>query len=134
MSHPVMFDEDDPLLARVRQLAFAFPGAQEKISHGRPVMFTTKVFCHYGGSIKVDGQYVQHPQSIIVKLPEDERRSLLTEPRCYAPAYLAAAGWVGVDLDEHTDWDEVAELLDESYRLTAPRSLVAEHDRMYGQR
>ena len=27
MAHPVMFDDDDPLLARVRELALALPGA-----------------------------------------------------------------------------------------------------------
>lgn len=55
MAHPIMFDRDDPLLASVRDLALAFPGADEKVSHGRPAFFTTKVFCYYGGSHKVNG-------------------------------------------------------------------------------
>jgi hypothetical protein len=33
-----------------------------------------------------------------------------------------------MDLDGSTDWDEVAELLDASYRLTAPKRLIAELD------
>ena len=33
MTHPIMFDEDDPLLGRVRALAFDFPGAREKVRH-----------------------------------------------------------------------------------------------------
>ena len=44
------------------------------------------------------------------------------------PAYLGPYGWIGLDLDETTDWTEVAELLDASYRLTAPKKLIAELD------
>ena len=29
----------------------------------------------------------------------------------YVPAYLGPSGWIGVDLDDHTDWTEIAELL-----------------------
>ena len=58
MAHPRMFDDDDPLLARVRELAFDLPEAAEKVSHGRPCFFTKKVFCYYGGSLKVDGEWV----------------------------------------------------------------------------
>lgn len=31
-----MFDAEDPLLARLRQVCLALPDAAEKISHGRP--------------------------------------------------------------------------------------------------
>lgn len=132
MAHPPMFDDADPLLARVRTIALELPGAAEKISHGHPAFFTTKVFGYFGGSIKVDGAYVQHEHSLVV-LPdeeeeEEEARALLEDARCYRPAYLGASGWVGLDLDERTDWDEVAELLEISYRRTAGKRLVARLD------
>ncbi|MFI5841833.1 hypothetical protein ACIA8K_19190 [Catenuloplanes sp. NPDC051500] len=60
MSHPIMFDDADPVLRRVREIALAFPDAAEKVSHGRPAFYTTKVFAYYGGSVKVDGVYRQH--------------------------------------------------------------------------
>jgi predicted DNA-binding protein (MmcQ/YjbR family) len=126
MAHPLMFDDADPVLARVRRLAMAFPGAAEKISHGHPAFFTTKVFAYYGGSLKVDGEYRQHERSVLVLVPDDERAALLQDPRCYSPAYLGPYGWVGLDLDAQTDWAEVRELLDASYRLTAgPRRVAA---------
>lgn len=128
MVHPLMFDEDDPVLARVRRIALALPGADEKVSHGRPAFFTTKVFGYYGGSIKVDGAYEQHSQSIVVLPDAEEARALLEEERCYRPAYLAPSGWVGVDLDAASDWDEVAELVESSYRNTAGSRLVAQLD------
>ncbi len=123
-----MFDDDDPLLARVRDLAATFPGSAEKVSHGRPAFFTKKVFAYYGGSHKVDGEWVQHPQSIVVQPDGDDRPALVQDPRVYVPAYLGPSGWIGLDLADDGDWDEVAELLDASFRLTAPRRLVAELD------
>jgi predicted DNA-binding protein (MmcQ/YjbR family) len=123
-----MFDNDDPVLSRVRDLAAALPGADEKVSHGRPAFFTKKVFAYYGGSLKVDGEWVQHPQSVIVLPDGDDRVALLEDPRSFVPAYLGPSGWIGVDLDGAVDWTEVAELLDASYRLTAPKTLVAALD------
>ncbi len=123
-----MFDDDDPVLSRVRELAAALPGTDEKVSHGRPAFFTKKVFAYYGGSLKVDGAWVQHPQAVIVLPDGDDRVALLEDPRSFVPAYLGPSGWIGVDLDGGVDWTEVAELLDASYRLTAPKALVAELD------
>ncbi len=128
MAHPQMFDDDDPFLPRVRELAAALPETAEKVSHGRPAFHTKKVFAYYGGSLKVDGKWVQHPHSVVVQPDPGDRRALLGENRVYLPAYLGPSGWIGVDLDDHTDWTEIAELLDASYRLTAPRTLVARLD------
>jgi len=73
MAHPVMYDEDDPVLARLRENALSFPGAAEKVTHGWPAFYTVKVFGYYvkvfgyyGGSIKIDGTYVRHDQSLLV--------------------------------------------------------------------
>jgi hypothetical protein len=120
-----MFDEADPVLARVRALALAFPDAAEKISHGHPAFFTTKIFAYYGGSVKVDGAYRQHERSVLVFVDPDEREALLPDERCYLPAYLGPYGWIGMDVAEDTDWDEINELLDASYRRTAgPRRVT----------
>ena len=54
--------------------------------------------------------------------------SLVDDPRTFVPAYLGPSGWLGIDLDDSTDWVEVAELLDSSYRATAPARLVAALD------
>lgn len=123
-----MFDDDDPYLARIRELAAALPDTAEKVSHGRPAFHTKKVFAYYGGSRKVDGEWVQHPHSLVVQPDPGDRRALLGEGRVYLPAYLGPSGWIGVDLDDRTDWTEIAELLDASYRLTAPKRLVTRLD------
>ena len=121
-----MFDDDDPMLARVRAVAATFPGVDEKISHGRPAFFTTKVFAYFGGSRRVDGEWVQHPHSIMVQPDPADRPALIEHPQVWIPAYLGPSGWIGFDLDDTSDWDEVTELLDASFRLTAPKRLVAQ--------
>ncbi len=123
-----MFDDADPLLVRVRELALAFPGAREKISHGHPAFYTTKVFAYYGGSIKVDGEYERHEHSVLVLLDPDERQALLDASSSYAPAYLGPYGWLGLDLTAGTDWTEISELLDASYRRTAGKRHIAQLD------
>jgi predicted DNA-binding protein (MmcQ/YjbR family) len=128
VAHPQMFDDDDRFLEQVRRLAAALPSTDEKVSHGRPAFFTKKVFAYYGGSLKVDDEWVQHPHSIVVQPDESDRRALLEDQRTFVPAYLGPSGWVGLDLDDDTDWTEVAELLDASYRLAAPARDVAELD------
>ncbi len=125
MNHPRMFDDHDPALVAIRRIARGLPGAAEKVSHGRPAFFTTKVFAYYGGSVKVEGEYVQHPRSMMVLLDPDERAALVDDPRCFVPAYLGPSGWLGIDLDG-ADWSEVAELIEASYRRTAPLARIAE--------
>lgn len=124
MAHPKMFDDDDPVLARVRAIALALPQAQEKVSHGRPAFFTRKVFTYYGGSVKVGDDWEQHPRAVLVLVPLDERAALREEECSFVPGYLGPSGWTGLDLDESTDWDEVAELIETSYRETAGARLV----------
>ncbi len=92
MAHPRMFDPDDPVLARVRRLALAFPSAAEKVSHGRPTFYTKKVFAYYGGSVRHGaGDWVQHPQAVLVLLESDERAALIDSSfRNTAPARVVA--------------------------------------------
>jgi predicted DNA-binding protein (MmcQ/YjbR family) len=49
--------------------------------------------------------------------------------RFYRPAYLGHRGWIGLRLDTAAlDWDEVAGVVVESYRLCAPRALARSID------
>lgn len=122
MPHPQMFADDDEILARVRAIALGLPEAKEKISHGRPCFYTTKVFTSYGAWSKQDD--AQHPQSVLLMLDESEREALLQRPGSFVPGYSGPSGWVGLDLDEATDWDEVAELIAQSFLQTAPARLA----------
>lgn len=137
MAHPKMFDDDDPIFGRVRSLALALPGADMKVSHGRPAFFTTKIFAYYGCSTRDDGEWTQHPTTLVIQPDPEDRLALDDDPRVIVPAYLGPSGWRAVELDpsgsragsdRDTDWDEVVELLDASYRQTAPKTLIRELD------
>jgi hypothetical protein len=59
--------------------------------------------------------------------PEEGEMLLAADPeRFYRPSYLGARGWIALRLDTRdVDWDEVADLVTGSYRLVAPKRLVA---------
>jgi hypothetical protein len=44
--------------------------------------------------------------------------------RFFVPPYVGIHGWVGVRLEGRPDWEEITDLVLQSYRLTAPRRLV----------
>jgi predicted DNA-binding protein (MmcQ/YjbR family) len=119
-----MFDPADPVLARVGAICLALPEADEKISHGRPAFFTNRVFAYYGGSERIEGAWVAHDSAIMVRPDPDDAPALRADGRFFRPAYLGPSGWLGLDIDGETDWTELAELIDASYRVTAPARLV----------
>jgi hypothetical protein len=125
MEHPIMFDADDPLLARVRGIALALPDAEERISHGRPWFHLGGTgFAVYGGGTRGPDK-VMHPHAVLVHVDDDERPAREQDPRFFVPAYVGPKGWLGIDVDPPaTDWDEVAELIDASWRRIAPRRLL----------
>ncbi len=124
-----MFSDDDFGLAELRRLALGFPVAFEKISWGRPVFCAPKMFAMYGGNLKTDGEMVAFPHSLLVKVDDSDRRSLEQDDRFFFPAYMGPFGWMGLDLTAAAvDWDEVAELLDASFRLVASKKLITQLD------
>jgi predicted DNA-binding protein (MmcQ/YjbR family) len=44
--------------------------------------------------------------------------------RFFVPPYMGPSGWVGIWLDRRVDWDELAQLLRDAYRLVAPKRLL----------
>lgn len=128
MTHPLMFD-DDPVLARLRPLALSFPGATEKVSHGRPTWRTTRQFASYGGHVKGTHGDTSLARALLFKPDVDHRDLLLRDERFVVPAYEGAYGWLAIALDTwDPDEDEVLAWLDESFRMTAPHRLVIELD------
>ena len=86
----------------------------------------------FGGSVKGDtkGEYIQYPHSILVKVDDSDREALSRDERFFYPAYMGPSGWLGLDFKatENVDWDEVAELIDASFRMVAPKKLVEQLD------
>jgi hypothetical protein len=111
------------VVASLRRICLAFPEATERPfgGHRAPAFrVRDKLFLH----LHEDGA------AFTCKAPPGEQGLLVAaDPdRYFVPAYVGHKGWVGVRLDAGVDWEEVAELAEDSYRLVAPTTLVARLD------
>ncbi|MGH8793659.1 MAG: MmcQ/YjbR family DNA-binding protein [Stackebrandtia sp.] len=64
-------------------------------------------------------------ESVWFKVSGTTRQRLLERDggrRFFTPRYVGRHGWLGAWLDDRCDWSEIADLLRESYRMTAPKS------------
>lgn len=114
-----MYAEDDPLLLALRPVALGFPEAVEKETWGRPTFRAGKIFALYGIT-------QEHPHALVFKPEAAERDALLQDPRVLVPPYYGPGGWLALDLAAaEPDWDEVRELLEDSYRQIALRRMLA---------
>ena len=109
-------------LQRVRDICLALPEAEERSfgGHTAPAFrVRDKIFL----MTSEDGT------SMTMKAPRGAQQVLVaSEPtRFFVPKYVGPKGWVGVRLDlrKAPDWDEMAEMIAESYCLTAPKRLAA---------
>jgi hypothetical protein len=120
-----MTTSDDPVLTRLREICLALPGTREVESHGCPTFRTRKIFAVFGGTEKgAPSGTMAFPQAVLFLPDPEEVRLLLRESRFFTPAYYGPFGWVGLDLSGEVDWDEVRVLVEDSFRSTAPRTLV----------
>ena len=114
----------DGRLARVMKICLALPEAiQEPASRHATFLVRKHVFAYYLNDHHGDGIV-----SVCCKvLPGDNEALAAAQPeRFYLPAYIGPRGWVGLRLDvSGLDWNEVAELVTGSYKLIAPKRLVA---------
>lgn len=112
---------------KVREFALALPDAVEEFPWGESVAkVDKKVFVFLGVG---DGS---HPPGVTVKLKDESAHAhALTSPGAEPAGYgLGRAGWVRIPLQE--PGAPAAELLcdwvEESYRVIAPKRLIAELD------
>ncbi|MGD9892532.1 MAG: MmcQ/YjbR family DNA-binding protein [Dehalococcoidia bacterium] len=115
---------EDATLARVTEICLALPEA-ERTYTGQHARFLVrgKTFAYYLVDHHGDGIV-----GLTCKAPPGAAEAMIASGpvRFYRPDYLGSRGWVGLRLDlDSLDWIEVAELLTDSYRLIAPKRLVA---------
>lgn len=112
------------LIARARKIALALPAAYEKESHGEPGFFVE------GGKMFVavdNGHHGSGHVALWLRADPGVQQAIVGgEPRhFFVPPYVGKAGWIGVRLDSGLDWPEVAVLVERSWRLAAPKRLLA---------
>jgi hypothetical protein len=122
---------DHPCLIRLTEIALALPEATHEC-HGQHASFTVrkKKFAYYLNDHHGDGIV-----SVCFRTEPGENEALLAADtsRFYRPAYIGARGWIGLRLDlGEIDWEEVADFVTDSYRMTAPKRLAARITRRPG--
>lgn len=112
---------------RVTAICRAFPSAEHQ-DQGDHTIYRVrgKVFAYF-----LDDHHGDGIVSVCVKSQRGENldRARLEPERFYLPAYIGPRGWFGMRLDRgRVPWREVAEIIGQSYRLTAPKALLKQLD------
>lgn len=111
-------------LEALRQACLALPETTERLSHGEPTWFVRKTFVMYA-----DRHHDDRVAFWCAAPPGAQEARVAANPeRFFRPPYVGGRGWLGVYLDVPVDWDEIADLVEDAYRVVAPRRLVAELD------
>jgi len=111
-------------LTRLRKLCLALQEAHEVEAWGAPTfrvknklfaMFSEAENHHGGGRNGVWLKAAPGNQQIMVRH---------APKKFFVPPYVGPSGWIGVYLEADSDWEEVRELVRDSYQLVAPKKLV----------
>ncbi len=111
----------DPLTA-LRRICLALPETTERLSHGEPTWFVRgkKTFVSYA-----DHHHDDRVAFWCAAPPGAQRAMVSSDPRrFFVPPYVGGRGWLGVYLDVPVDWDEITEIVEDAYRMVAPKKLV----------
>lgn len=101
----------------------SFPEVTERLSHGEPTWFVNDkrsfvMFADYHHGERLSFWCAAFPGIQAVHVESQPERY-------FRPPYVGHRGWLGVYLDVEVDWDEAENLVQEAYRLVAPKRLSA---------
>ena len=109
-------------------MCLALPEAHEVEAWGEPTFrVKNKLFAMHASS---DTHHGDGREGVWIKSEHVTQDMLVrADPKRYfVPPYVGKSGWVGAYIDRGVDWEIVADLLGDAYRLTAPKKLVAQLD------
>ena len=106
-------------LDRLREICLALPEAEERETWELPTFRVRD---------KIYAMFVEDEDdrpAFWAKAPPGNQTHLVeADPeRFFVPPYVGHKGWIGVRLNAAVDWDEVFELVQRSYQMTAPKRL-----------
>ena len=108
----------NPVLAKVRAICLALPDTKETPTWGQPhFRVGEKIFAGCG---EEKGRV-----SIGFKLEMKHAREIVKDSRFSPAPYVGHKGWVSMDGRKVSDWDELRELILESYELIASKKSLA---------
>ena len=108
---------------RLREICLALPEAVEIETWEQPTFRVNNKMFAISSPDAADSHHVT------MKAPPGEQALLLASGgRFFRPSYVGDKGWIGVNLDASTDWSEIGELVEDSYRMTALKRQIAALD------
>lgn len=125
----------NPILTRLRKLCLALPATTEVKAWGHPTFRVDgKIFVGYGEKTTQKlGALINRAETlptIGVKVGKARQKEMLRDPRFAYADYVGRFGWITMTLKGRIEWNEIAGLVLTSYRLIAPKKLLA---RMEGE-
>ncbi len=110
-------------LDRLRTVCLALPETAETGGVGNPSFkVRDKIFAMQHGHLERPSLWCKAEPGVQGLLVGSD------SGRFFVPPYVGHNGWVGVWLDREVDWEELADFVEESYRMTAPKRLLAQLD------
>ena len=126
------------MLSEVQKICLAFPEATEQKTWDLPTFrVRSKIFAIFSDIDPDDEAQARQTDRggspalarMSMKAPKGEQELLLAEgDPFFMPPYVGPRGWIGIVLGAKTDFSEIAELVEDSYRMTAPKTLLAQFD------
>lgn len=110
-----------PLLAQMQAICLGFPEATQRFTFDSETFrVREKIFAMFSAEGEIGNVWVKGR-------PGDQEMLIAADPdRFFKPPYLGPKGGIGIHLNLETDWDEISDLIDTSYRLIAPKKLSAQ--------
>lgn len=113
-------------LTRMRKIIAAWPETDERLSHGAPTFWGgKKTFASFADNHHGDGRV-----AIWCKSSFEAQSDLVeADPEVFfVPPYVGPSGWVGIRVDVEVEWEMVASLLEQGYRMVAPKRAIRKLD------
>lgn len=112
----------DDHINRFRTICLTFPEVTEDQEGVGAPAFKVR------GKIFAMQHRMEDRPSMWCKAPKGAQQSLIASDSevFFVPPYVGQHGWIGIYLDVELDWDFLAHLIDQSYRMTAPKKLIAQ--------
>lgn len=106
-------------IEKLRTICLALPEAVEGEGVGSPSFkVRDKIFAMHHPHQGRSSMWCKAPSGLQGVLVENEPE------RFFVPPYVGKNGWVGLWLDVEQDWSQIRDLVEDSYRMTAPKRLV----------
>ena len=108
-------------LTRLRKICLSLPEAHEVEAWGEPTFrVRNKLFAMFASA----GTHHGHGRPAVWCKAGPGNQEIMVRgapERFFVPPYVGPSGWIGIWLDGQVQWDELADLLRDSYDLVGPK-------------